>query len=65
MSICPLELIREQARNLVLRSKALDRTRSLAREYSDKALEALALLPHTEAREALEILASKVVERVR
>jgi geranylgeranyl pyrophosphate synthase len=54
-----------QARNMVLNSSALARTRELAREYSAKALEALECLPPTMAKDALAGLVGKVVDRTR
>ena len=50
---------------MVLKSNALARTRELARGYSVKALEALEHLPPTLARDALEGLSRKVVDRAR
>lgn len=50
---------------MVLNSSALVRTRELAHQYSAKALEALERLPPTMARDALEGLAGKVVDRTR
>lgn len=50
---------------MVLNSNALTRTRELARDYSAKALEALDRLPPTTAKQALEGLATKVVDRAR
>lgn len=52
-----------KARDLVLRSQALPRTRMLAQQYADKAREILTLLPQSEARDALDVLAEKVVSR--
>ncbi|KAF8323795.1 terpenoid synthase, partial [Clavulina sp. PMI_390] len=53
----------DKARNMVLNSNALARTRDLARDYSNKALEALDRLPPTTSKQALENLAAKVVDR--
>ncbi|KAG9013628.1 coq1 putative hexaprenyl diphosphate synthase [Tulasnella sp. JGI-2019a] len=53
----------DKARELVLRSQALPRTRMLAQQYADKAREILTLLPQSEARDALDVLAEKVVSR--
>lgn len=50
---------------MVLNSNALTQTRKLARDYSAKALEALDRLPPTTAKESLEALAVKVVDRAR
>ncbi|KAG8935656.1 coq1 putative hexaprenyl diphosphate synthase [Tulasnella sp. 418] len=55
----------EKARDLVLRSQALPRTRQLAQQYVAKAKEAISLLPHSEARDALEALSDRVVSRSR
>ena len=54
-----------QARNFVRNSNALERTHHLARDYASKALEALNLLPWTDARDALASLAEKVVDRAK
>ncbi|KAG8876709.1 coq1 putative hexaprenyl diphosphate synthase [Tulasnella sp. 331] len=53
----------DKARDLVLRSQALPRTRLLAQQYADKAREILTLFPQSEARDALDVLAEKVVSR--
>jgi len=55
----------EKARELVLRSQALPRTRMLAQQYVDKAREILSLLPQSEARDALDVLAEKSVSRTK
>ncbi|KAF8336377.1 hexaprenyl pyrophosphate synthase [Cantharellus anzutake] len=55
----------ELARELVHRSNALARTHQLAKDYASKALEALNLLPWTEARDALVSLAGKAVDRAK
>ncbi|KDQ15550.1 hypothetical protein BOTBODRAFT_108396 [Botryobasidium botryosum FD-172 SS1] len=55
----------EQARDLVLRSSALDRTRQLAKQYADKALEVLEHIPESDAREGLAVVAGMVIERTR
>lgn len=52
-----------QARDFVLRSQALPRTRQLAGQYANSAREALLRLPKSEARDALEVLTEKVVSR--
>lgn len=54
-----------QARNMVLSSMALHKTRDLARAYSTKALQALDRLPDTTAKEALRTLTEKVVDRAK
>ena len=45
------------------RSAGVERTRDLARTYADKARETLQLLPESDAREALEVLTLRVVNR--
>ncbi|KAG8900857.1 coq1 putative hexaprenyl diphosphate synthase [Tulasnella sp. 403] len=55
----------ELARDLVLRSQALPRTRLLAQQYADKARQVLELLPQSEARDALDDLCARVVSRSR
>ncbi|KAF9510262.1 hypothetical protein BS47DRAFT_1373341 [Hydnum rufescens UP504] len=55
----------EWARTLVMHSNALERTQNLTKEYSNKALEVLDRLPHTDAKDALASLASAVVEHTR
>ena len=52
-----------QARDLVLRSSGVQRTRALAQEYADKAQEVLQDLPSSEAKIALEVLAERVIGR--
>ncbi|TFK72831.1 terpenoid synthase [Pluteus cervinus] len=53
----------ELARKLVHDSSGVQRTRELARAYADKAKEVLLHLPESEARQALEALAEKVIGR--
>jgi len=53
----------EKARDLVLRSSGVQRTRALAQEYADKAKEVLLDLPESEAKTALEVLAERVIGR--
>ncbi|EKM61466.1 uncharacterized protein PHACADRAFT_168921 [Phanerochaete carnosa HHB-10118-sp] len=53
----------ELARDLVRRSSGVERTRSLALSYADKAREVLSLLPESDAKSALEVLAERVVKR--
>lgn len=55
--------IHRQARNLVQDSAGVERTRVLAKAYADKAKEVLLHLPESEARQALEALADKVIMR--
>jgi len=52
-----------KARDIVLRSKGVERTRELAQAYADKAKEALQVLPESEAKEALGALADRVMNR--
>lgn len=52
-----------QARDLVRRSSGVERTRSLALSYADKAREVLGLLPDSDAKTALEVLTERVVKR--
>lgn len=42
-------------------SSGVQRTRSLARKYADLAREVLKPLPESEAKDALEVLADRVV----
>ena len=56
---CPLF----QARELVCRSSAISRTQQLAQTYADEAKNVLQELPHSEARDMLEVLADHVVAR--
>ncbi|EJD54467.1 terpenoid synthase [Auricularia subglabra TFB-10046 SS5] len=53
----------EMAREFVRNSRALQRTRDLARQHADKARDVLQHLPPSEARDALEVLAERVVQR--
>lgn len=53
----------EQARDIVLRSSGVQRTRELAQAYSDKAKEVLQALPDSEAKSALEALTERVIGR--
>ena len=52
-----------QARELVCRSSAISRTRQLAQDYADGAKKVLQELPHSEARDMLEVLAEDIVAR--
>lgn len=66
--LLPTELISDlsislQARDYVSRSSALQRTRTLAQEYADKAKEVLRDLPESEAKSALEVLTERVIGR--
>ncbi|KAK3063688.1 hypothetical protein LTS18_013561, partial [Coniosporium uncinatum] len=51
------------ARELVLRSSGLEQTRALAQEYVDKAIEAIAIFPDSEAKSGLEEMCTKVMKR--
>ncbi|TFK32303.1 isoprenoid synthase domain-containing protein [Crucibulum laeve] len=53
----------ELARDYVLRSSGVQRTKALAQAYADKAKEVLQELPSSEAKEALEALTERVVGR--
>jgi len=53
----------ELARDLVRRSSGVERTKILARTHADKALEALAMLPDSDAKAALLGLTERVVQR--
>ncbi|KJA26755.1 hypothetical protein HYPSUDRAFT_52247 [Hypholoma sublateritium FD-334 SS-4] len=53
----------EEARDLVLRSAGVRRTRELAQKYADEAVKVLQALPPSEARSALEALAGVVTGR--
>ncbi|PFH48063.1 hypothetical protein AMATHDRAFT_66276 [Amanita thiersii Skay4041] len=53
----------ERARDYILRSSGVQRTRVLAQAYADKAKEVLQQLPDSEAKSALEVLAERVIGR--
>ncbi|KAJ3549202.1 hypothetical protein NMY22_g977 [Coprinellus aureogranulatus] len=53
----------ERARDIVLRSSGVQRTRELAQAYSNKAKEVLQVLPDSEAKSALEALTERVIGR--
>ncbi|OJA12380.1 hypothetical protein AZE42_07543 [Rhizopogon vesiculosus] len=53
----------ERALTLISASRGVERTRELARVHAEKAREVLALLPRSEARDALEGLTEGVVRR--
>jgi hexaprenyl-diphosphate synthase len=59
---CILTII-TQARNLVHKSSAIARTKQLAQAYADEAKSVLQELPHSDARDALEVFAERVVGR--
>ena len=52
-----------KALTLISSSRGVERTRELARVHAEKAREVLALLPRSEARDALEGLTEGVVKR--
>lgn len=52
-----------KAHNLVHRSRGIDKTRDLARRHAQKAIEALDVLPNSEAKEALCVIAERIVDR--
>ncbi|KAF8965450.1 isoprenoid synthase domain-containing protein [Flammula alnicola] len=51
------------ARDYVLRSSGVQRTRALAQAYADKAKEVLQELPESEAKAGLEVLTERVIGR--
>ncbi|CAA7263634.1 unnamed protein product [Cyclocybe aegerita] len=53
----------ELARDYVLRSSGVQRTRALAQAYADKAKEVLQQLPDSEAKACLEVLTERVIGR--
>ncbi|KAG6851352.1 hypothetical protein H0H93_005750 [Arthromyces matolae] len=53
----------EKARNFVAKSNGLERTRNLALTYAEKAQEAILLLPDSEHKDALLVLADCAVTR--
>ncbi|GJJ13165.1 hypothetical protein Clacol_007416 [Clathrus columnatus] len=53
----------ETAHALVHRSRGIERTRDLARKHAQKAIEALDVLPDSDAKKALCITAERIVER--
>jgi len=53
----------EEARSLVLKSKGIEKTRNLAIEYCNKAIQSLLKLPQSEARDILITLSHTVVTR--
>eukprot|EP01132_Coremiostelium_polycephalum_P007860 gene7860-9677_t len=53
----------EEAKSLVLKSKGIEKTRDLAIDYCNKAIECLLKLPQSEARDLLIILSHTVVTR--
>lgn len=53
----------EQARQLVLQSDGIEQTQALARDYSDKAIAAIADFPDSEAKDGLVEMALKTIMR--
>jgi len=53
----------ERIRNLILPSGSMDYARSKAREHANRAREAVADLPDSDARRVLELMAEFVVSR--
>ncbi|KAJ2919401.1 hypothetical protein MD484_g978, partial [Candolleomyces efflorescens] len=53
----------ERARDIVLRSSGVQRTRELAQAYADKAKEVLQVLPDSDAKASLEALTERVMSR--
>jgi hexaprenyl-diphosphate synthase len=58
-----IDPIRPQARDIVLRSSGVQRTRELAQAYADKAKEVLQVLPDSDAKASLEALTERVMSR--
>jgi hexaprenyl-diphosphate synthase len=52
-----------QAREIVLASTGLQQTRALAQDYIDKAIEAIAPFPESEAKNGLVEMCTKVLQR--
>ena len=52
-----------QAREIVARSTGLQQTRALAQDYVDKAMEAIAFFPDSEAKDGLIEMCTKVMKR--
>ena len=52
-----------QAKDFVVRSSALQRTRALAQAYAEKANQVLEDLPESEAKTALEVLTERIIGR--
>lgn len=53
----------QQARDIVASSTGLQQTRALAQEYVDKAIEAIAFFPESEAKNGLIEMCTKVMKR--
>lgn len=54
-----------QARELVLQSDGIEQTRALARDYSEKAIAAIADFPDSEAKAGLVEMAEKTLKRTK
>ena len=52
-----------QARYLVSQSDGIEQTRALAAEYAQKALDAIAPFPESEAKEGLKEMVAKTLNR--
>lgn len=52
-----------QARELVLQSDGIEQTRALAQDYADKAIDAIAHFPESEAKDGLIEMAQKTLKR--
>lgn len=52
-----------QAREIVLASTGLQQTRALAQDYIDKAIEAIAPFPESDAKNGLIEMCTKVLQR--
>lgn len=52
-----------RARYLVSQSDGIEQTRALARDYADKALEAISAFPESEAKEGLKEMVAKTLNR--
>ncbi|ROT42013.1 polyprenyl synthetase [Sodiomyces alkalinus F11] len=52
-----------RARELVLQSDGIEQTRALAKEYSDKAIDAISGFPESEAKDGLVEMAIKALQR--
>ncbi|KAI9843563.1 MAG: hypothetical protein M1837_006239 [Sclerophora amabilis] len=53
----------QKARDLVLRSDGVEQTRALAQEYADKAIDAIAVFPDSEAKNGLVEICVKTLKR--
>ncbi|KAL9109650.1 MAG: hypothetical protein Q9227_005687 [Pyrenula ochraceoflavens] len=53
----------QNARNIVLQTDGLEQTRALAKDYADKAVQAISTFPEGEAKDALEEMCIKTLRR--